>query len=175
MLIIRWRQQWLGFFLNSPVFVFFLIVFFYKYNGDKRIYYCCCTFFFLISGLAPPVYFALALSVPLPRCLRCLLLLHRLHRRSTGSLWHQTRCASALTTATFADSSQSTDMSHNSWSKPVIVVAHPRSLREVGRRSVISLRTQRFLCGFFPGVGPYSFVSGWSGIMSDLVTDELGQ
>lgn len=35
---------------------------------------------------------------------------------------HQTRCA--LTTATFAETPHSTDMSHNSWSKPVIVAHH---------------------------------------------------
>lgn len=62
---------------------------------------------------------------------------------------HQTRCA--LTTATFAETPHSTDMSHNSWSKPVIV-AHHLSLQKYAAGGIWI--AQPLLCRL-PRIGPY--------------------
>lgn len=96
-------------------------------------------------------------------------------RSSVDSLTvHQTRCA--LTTATFAETPHSTDMSHNSWSKPV-TAAHPflfflRAstnliaggiwIAELLLCRFLSHRTRRFFFFFFmktPGYELWAFSS----------------
>lgn len=109
-----------------------------------------------------------------------LLAADRSTRSSLDSLTaRQTRCA--LTTATFAETPHSTDMSHNSWSKRSIkkkpvTAAHHRSLwgekdKHKPRRG-LGIRSARPL---FCCLGAAVLKNAWIWIMSIFPTNEPGQ